>query len=1091
MQILRSKIKPPAPPAGTIDRPRLLDRILDQDRSLVLLQAPAGYGKSVLAVQVHDEEPDRTAWLYLEPEDTDPRRFCRYVAGALAEVVPAIARTELFAASETPGFDPGAWVEDLALFLQELARTRLRLVLDNFEAVAGAPPVADILENLLRRGAGRLDLLITSRVPPGIRLARRTAGGGALVLGSGDLAFSLDEFKSAAAARGTDAAEAEIEARWVRSEGWCVVLALGTATGEGGDYLEEEVLSGIPAETARVLEKACLLDVIEDEALAALGHGDMATAELAGILTRHGVPHFQVGEESAIRLHPLVRDRLLDRFPAEDDLPAPDGPVSRVLAWYRSRGRHEDAIRLLIRLECYEDALRSITDDWTALEAADTHRQVESWLRLLPERFQTHPLYLAAKVRHLRFIGNNRELAAYVARVRETGALDDDNPLASQIWTSEVWAGTHLAEGPGYDVHRERWRSIEKRADAASRTQAHIALFVAAVYELRFQEALEHLDAADALTAGGSATQRGNITNGRGMLLHETGRSDEALASFEEGIALCRKQGEVSSLTMNLIGKANLCKDVGRFHDAIAAVDETLQTAREAGASRLVLLPHAARIRGEALWHLGRPEAALAELEEAYTYFHDHNRYEGLATGVLLDHWKRLSGKASHLVDDADFDAVGRRCEAHVRHLIRRGRERGERGEYEAAAAATGEARDLARDMPFWLAGAWLTEAWVRGQEGARAESAAALREGLKILDTLDRSVYGLADPDLNAWVAAEAAALDCRAERALAMVSGERAVDLVPAFEARLQRTEDPGEKERLVAAAARLGVRGLEETVAGLSRVPEATRREYARAVSAAALPPVRVRMLGPLSVTVLGREVRFPRRASRSVLEVLLLEHPRSVHEEQLIEFLWPDADPAKAKRSLQTAVNELRRCLDARHRPRQPSYVQNRDEGYFLELPPGSFVDAHAFRNGLERLQTSDREITGDARIRRLRDLLALYRGDLLADDVYAEHAGEPRERLRALMLEGLAALARALGPRGEDEIQAMLQKGLEVDPYWGEGVALLMDHFKSRGRLLAAIRVYRKYEQRLQDDLGLEPDPPLTRRFRALTASGPG
>jgi DNA-binding SARP family transcriptional activator len=148
-----------------------------------------------------------------------------------------------------------------------------------------------------------------------------------------------------------------------------------------------------------------------------------------------------------------------------------------------------------------------------------------------------------------------------------------------------------------------------------------------------------------------------------------------------------------------------------------------------------------------------------------------------------------------------------------------------------------------------------------------------------------------------------------------------------------------------------------------------------------------------------------------------------------------------------------------------------------------------VDVHAFREGMDRLKTSEEELTGEVRVRRLRDLLALYRGDLLADDVYAEHAGEPRERLRALMLEGLAALARALGPKGEDETLAMLHRGLEVDPYWGEGVALLMAHLKSRGRVLAAIRVYREYERRLQDDLGLEPDPPLTRRFQALTASG--
>jgi ATP/maltotriose-dependent transcriptional regulator MalT len=706
MQILRSKIRPPAPPAGIIDRPRLLDRILDRDRNLVLLVAPAGYGKSVLAVQVHREDPKRTGWLYLEPEDTDPRRFCRYLAGALAEVVPDIDRTELPAATASPSFEPGAWIEDLVLFLQELAPSRLRLVLDNFESVAGDPAVVGVVETLLRRGERRLDLLITSRVPPGIRLARRRAKGGALVLEAADLAFSLDEFKAASVARGVIGAEDEIAARWSSSAGWCVVLALGPgAGGTDADYLEEEILSRIPEAVAAILGDASLLDVIGDEGLAALGHGDVRAVDLASVLTAHGVPHFRIEGDGGVRLHPLVRDRLLDRFHRRGGPPAADGAAARVVDWHRSQGRPEDAVRLLLRLEAYTEALEVITEGWAVLEERDLLPQVDTWLRLLPGSMETHPLALAARIRHLRFSGRNRELAAAVARAREAGALDDETPLAPQIWSAEVWAGTHLAEGPEYDVLRERWRAVQKQADAMSRLGAQYALAVAALYQLRFAEAMEHMDTAETLITGDSVSQRAYAANAKAVILHETGHSDRALALFEEGIAVCRRQGEVSSLTINLIGKANLMKDVGRFHDAVATADEAMQTARDAGANRLTLLPHAERIRGEAYWHLGRPEEAMDALEAAYANFQDHNRYEALATGVLIDHWKRLSGTPSALVADADFDAVGRVCEAHVRHLIRRGRERGEAGEFPEAAAAVAEARELGRDMPFWTRG--------------------------------------------------------------------------------------------------------------------------------------------------------------------------------------------------------------------------------------------------------------------------------------------------------------------------------------------------------------------------------------------------
>lgn len=1088
MRLLRSKIRPPDLPPGTIGRPRILDRILDRERSLVLLQAPAGYGKSVLAVQVYRSAPGSTAWLYLEPEDAEPRRFCRYLVGALAEVVPAVAETELAAAG--PEFDPPAWIEDLALFLQEVSRRHLRLVLDNFESVIAGPHVVRLVEDLLRRTGDRLSLLVTSRTPPGFRLGRRLAGDTALLLDAGDLAMSLEEFREAARARGIPAEPARLEDRWARSAGWCVAVGLGEGVvgGGKGDYLEEEILSTLPEDLLERLEAASLLTVIDAAGLSALNHPGTEPGELGEALAASGVPHFQVEDPAGIRLHPLVRERFLERYRRRHPQPLREDPAERVFQWLWGEKRLDEAIRLRFELEDHEGALRAMTEGWPELEAQDLLSRVESWLRLVPDTFHRHPDYLVSRVRCLRFHGENRELTVTVDRIRRSGFLDADHPQAAEIWVSDLWARTHLALRPEYDELLARWREIEPGADARSRLQAQYALAVAALYGLRFTEARRHVEETQRLAAGTSLSQEASAANAAAVVLHEIGESSRALAVFDEQIDRCRSEGEVSALTLNLVGKANACKDVGRFGEAVALADEALQIAREAGASRLVLLPHAARIRGEALWHLGQPDRAMAELERAYASFQDHNRYEALATGVLIDHWSRLCGKHAYHVAVRDFEGTPT-CEAHVRYLIRLARELAEEDRFDEALAGLDRARELARKMPFWTAGIRFTEAWTRSRRGPGRAGDRPLREGLDLLEQLDRTVYGLADPALNAWIAAGAVALDHRAERALAMVTGERSVDLADAFRERLENARPAG-RRRLLDAASRLGVRGLEDAVDAIPGLSKRDREAYREAAERAPLPPLTLRLLGPLEVTVQGRPVQFSRRASRSVLEILALEHPRPVHEEQLLAFLWPEADPAKAKHSLQTAVNDLRRALDPHHRPRRSSYIPYREEAYALQLPPASFVDLHRFRDGLEQvLRRGEEPDAGPSREGRLRELLALYRGDLLADAAYAEHAGESRERVRTLMLEGVATLARALEEEEGDEAFAVLRRGLEADPYWGEGVGLLMDRLAGRGRILAAIRVYRDYEHRLREELDLEPDAPLSRRFRKLTVGG--
>jgi LuxR family maltose regulon positive regulatory protein len=56
--LIRTKLKPPALSGRQVERPRLLDR-LDQgsERRVTLISAPAGYGKTTLAVQWRARNP--------------------------------------------------------------------------------------------------------------------------------------------------------------------------------------------------------------------------------------------------------------------------------------------------------------------------------------------------------------------------------------------------------------------------------------------------------------------------------------------------------------------------------------------------------------------------------------------------------------------------------------------------------------------------------------------------------------------------------------------------------------------------------------------------------------------------------------------------------------------------------------------------------------------------------------------------------------------------------------------------------------------------------------------------------------------------
>ncbi|MEZ4837504.1 MAG: hypothetical protein R2873_36815, partial [Caldilineaceae bacterium] len=275
--ILSTKLYiPPARPNG-VDRPRLTERMDEaMHGKLTLISAPAGFGKTTLAVSWINGQERPTAWLSLAPEESDPARFLAYLIAALQTVAPAVG--DGLADALQPQQPPPEVV--LTALINDLADIPhpFILVLDDYHVV-DAKPVDAILTFLLAHQPPQMHLIITTREDPQLPLARLRARGQLTEIRAADLRFTVDEATQVLSQlTGLTLTGQEVDALEARTEGWIAGLQLAALSMQGRDdvhsfidaftgdhryivdYLVDEVLAQQPAPVRDFLLQTCILE---------------------------------------------------------------------------------------------------------------------------------------------------------------------------------------------------------------------------------------------------------------------------------------------------------------------------------------------------------------------------------------------------------------------------------------------------------------------------------------------------------------------------------------------------------------------------------------------------------------------------------------------------------------------------------------------------------------------------------------------------------------------------------------------------------------------------------------------------------------
>ncbi|WCB95095.1 hypothetical protein DSM104299_03837 [Baekduia alba] len=241
----------------------------------------------------------------------------------------------------------------------------------------------------------------------------------------------------------------------------------------------------------------------------------------------------------------------------------------------------------------------------------------------------------------------------------------------------------------------------------------------------------------------------------------------------------------------------------------------------------------------------------------------------------------------------------------------------------------------------------------------------------------------------------------------------------------------------------------------------------RERGGSPTWSAEPQLRVFVLGRTCV-MNGDEVldgRWINNRAGHILKLLVAERHRSVYSDEIISVLWPP-DSSPDTRGVRYFVHELRDQLEPGGAADPPSsFVVATRGGYALDRQR-VWVDADAF----ERLVTEGCAVAGadDERARALiRDGVAMYRGDFLADEPYAEWALPERDRLRDLAAGALRILAE-IETRGGDlaGATATLTRLTELEPFDIDVHRELFALLLRRGRRSETLRRYETLRRRM-------------------------
>lgn len=616
--LLATKLRVPGLRLGFVPRPRLVGGLdADLEQGLVLVCAPAGFGKTGLLAEWARSGRRPVAWLSLDAADNDPARFWRHVVAALDRARPGIGE-QVGPLLGPPA--PTSFEGLVTALINELdassGEDEVVLVLDDYHLI-DAQAVHAALTFLLEHLPTGLRLVLASRSDPPLPLARLRARGQLAELRADELRFAPDE--AAALLRGATGGglpDAAVTMLTARTEGWAAGLQLAglslrsqanpaqfTAAFSGShryilDYLAGEVLEQLSEQVRGFLLETSVLERLSGELCDAVtGRADgqemLEGIELAGLFL---VPLDEV--RGWWRYHHLFAELL--RAQLQHEQPGHASALHRnAAAWCEAHELADEAVHHALRADDTVWAARMIERYFDAIFRQGEQATVHRWLSELPaELIRSRPRLCLAQA-WMALVGSNMDAAGpRLDAAQRTPADAGEEPFEPSVGRSASW----LANVPAAIALARAWLAYlhgdaEGTAALAARALAELGedewmLESITWWQLGLAEWLRgRLVAAEqaftsSIAQWQGADERSLAVRGYyhlGQVQRAQGRLDAALGAYQQALEITapRSVPTLSTAGMGYVGMAEVAYQRGELDAALRDVTEGITHCRQ------------------------------------------------------------------------------------------------------------------------------------------------------------------------------------------------------------------------------------------------------------------------------------------------------------------------------------------------------------------------------------------------------------------------------------------------------------------------------------------------------------------------------
>jgi len=1060
--VTRTKIIVPRRRSELLARTRLIE-LMDEllDNRLIIIAAPAGYGKTSLLVDYAFSTQWPFCWYALDNLDADPLRFIAHFIAAVNVRFPKFGKSCLAALENMSQdrLDLDLLVSMIINDIYENITEHFVVVLDDFHLVAGNDEIVYFVNRLIQDVDENCHLVLVSRsllnLPDLTLMVARSQVGG---LSFEELSFQSAEIRSLLNQNyNLDISEGEAAELARETEGWVTGLLLSThlmgkaianrlrvarVSGIGlYEYLAQQVLDQQTQEVQTFLLRTALLDEYDLDLCRqvigeALGVEDNWQALMDTVL------HFNlfvlpVGEDGqSLRYHHLFQDFLRQRIRRE----RPEEArliQNRLAEIYVSREEWERAFSLFQGLGDNEAMVGMVEKAGSQMISSGRLLTLSEWLDSLPvELLNQHPILTALRGTLSVTLGDSgqgiRLLDQAVEWLRSKG---DAAPLAQ---TLDRRSSAHRLAGEYQNALSD---AEEALALMAPENQNHLFYADALVNKASVLYSLGQLSQSlNLLECSLSAYQSLGDENNVARVWIEIGRISRSLGKLAEAETAYSKALDIYQAKGNLVRLANLYNNLGVLqHDrgdyvaATSSFEKAIQYARIGGSVRL---------EAYVLTSIGDLYQEMDAVQETYEAYRQAREIAQRAREGYLQFYINVmearlklaqadQGGAEALIQNAQAqaEARGSRSEQHMCQ-VERGRFKLARGQYADALADLWPAvgfyeqqnyeAHAARARLFLMAAAALAgDQALAGEQARHLQPLLAQPDKLKVLVSAGREIHN----ELG-----------------------------------RLQ--EEPGLSNLIPVL--------LDQIYAHKHAIPGLRRmiRRHAVVVPFAS-PKLTIRALGKTQVKVSDHLVSSSDWQVQTARDLffLILAHPEGLTKEQIGEVFWPDSSTSELKLRFKNTIYRLRHAAgkDAILFQGESLYLFNRDLDYEYDVE--SFQKELALAENARSRQEQEQHYRAAVRH---------YRGPFLVDaeDAWVE---VERERLYQAYQNALIRLAEMyLEARNYEQTLEYCQHALKEDSCQEDAHRLAMRVHAAMGNRVLVIRQYEQCCQALLDEVDAPP-----------------